>query len=219
MTTRLPLFPLGVVLFPGASLPLHVFEPRYRQMVADCLAADGRFGLLFRDDATPEGELAAGTVGCIAEITQHEVLPDSRSNIIVHGRERFAFSGWVDAGTPYRTGDIAPWDDVVEAPASLAVLNGRLRLLFARVADAARTISEEEAEPPPLPDDPAKLSFAIASMIDLGAGERQALLTETSPAARLRTLETLLAPAAPDLEARAEVHERAKTNGHGPHHE
>jgi Lon protease-like protein len=218
VTTRLPLFPLGVVLFPGAALPLHIFEPRYRQLMADCLAGDGRFGLIFRDDAQAEADIPAGTVGCVAEIEHHELLPDGRSDIMVRGRERFAFEGWADADTPYRTGIIAPHEDAVEPAASLAVLNGRVRLLFARVADAARTIAEESAGPPPLPDDPARLSFAIAAMIDMDAHARQQLLAERSPAARLRTLETLLAPAAPALEARAEVHERAKTNGHGPHH-
>ena len=218
MTTRLPLFPLGVVLFPGAALPLRIFEPRYRQLMADCLAADGRFGLLFRDESESEDAIAAGTVGCVAEIEQHELLDDGRSNIIVRGRERFAFGGWTESDAPYRVGRIAPHEDATEPPASLALLNGRVRQLFARVADAARTIAEEGAGPPPLPDDPSRLSFAIAAMLDMDVAARQALLTERSPAARLRALEALLAPAAPALEARAGVHERAKTNGHGPHH-
>ncbi len=218
MTTRLPLFPLGVVLFPGAALPLHIFEPRYRQLLTDCLAADGRFGLLFRDEGQNEDGIPAGTVGCVAEIEHHEALADGRSNIIVRGRERFAFDCWIDAETPYRQGSVAPYDDASEPAASLAVLNGRVRLLFARVAEAASTIAEEGAGPPPLPDDPVRLSFAIAAMIDMHASARQVLLSERSPAARLRALESWLAPAAPALEARAEVHQRAKTNGHGPHH-
>ena len=218
MTTRLPLFPIGIVLFPGAALPLHIFEPRYRQLMADCLAGDGRFGLIFRVEGRDEAEIPDGTVGCVAEIEQHELLEDGRSNIIVRGRERFAFAGWADAETPYRTGLVTPHDDTVEPAASLAVLNGHVRLLFARVADAARTIAEERVGPPALPDDPYKLSFAIAAMIDMDPHARQQLLAERSPAARLRTLEALLEPAAPALEARAEVHERAKTNGHGPHH-
>ncbi len=218
MTTRLPLFPLGVVLFPGAALPLHIFEPRYRQLVADCLAADGRFGLLFRDEGQSEELIPAGTVGCVAEVEHHELLDDGRSNITVRGRERFTFGGWTESDAPYRVGHVAPHEDAAEPPASLAVLNGRVRQLFARVADAARIIAEEGVGPPPLPDDPSRLSFAIASMLDMDVTARQALLADRSTAARLRVLEALLAPAAPALEARAGVHERAKTNGHGPHH-
>ena len=217
MTTRLPLFPLEVVLFPGAALPLHIFEPRYRQLVADRLAGDGRFGLIHPVEGQDDADLPTGAVGCIAEIEHHEPLPDGRSNIIVRGRERFAFAGWVESGTPYRTADVVPWDDLLEPAASLAVLNGRVRLLFTRVADAARIITEEGAGPPPLPDDPSRLSFAIASMIDMDAADRQALLAERSPLARLRALEALLAPAAPALESRAKIHTRARTNGHGPH--
>ena len=74
MPFRLPIFPLSVVLFPGTPLPLHIFESRYRRMVADCLAADRKFGI------TPAGakrELPdPGTVGCVAEIRVHQELPD-----------------------------------------------------------------------------------------------------------------------------------------------
>ncbi|MBI3791838.1 MAG: LON peptidase substrate-binding domain-containing protein [Gemmatimonadetes bacterium] len=218
MTTRLPLFPLGVVLFPGALLPLHIFEPRYRRLVTDCLAGGGRFGIICPGEGANEDDLAVGTVGCVAEIERHEPLDDGRSNIVVRGRERFAFTRWVDGGTPYRMGEVAEWEDAGEPAASLAVLNGRVRLLFGRVADAAHVISEAPAGPPPLPDDPARLSFAIAAMMDIGLRDRQALLAERSPLRRLQALEAILAPAAPELEARARVHERAKTNGHGPHH-
>ena len=217
MTTRLPLFPLGVVLFPGASLALHVFEPRYRQMLADCLAADSRFGILYQDEAQPEDAIPVGTIGCIAEIGQHEPLSDGRSNITVRGRDRFAFAGWADADTPYRTGFVEPCTDVPENPASLALLNGRVRLLFGRVAEAARRIADDGSAPPELPNDPAALSFAVAALIDIAPHDRQALLSERSAAERLRTLEEVLEPAAVALEERAGIHERSKSNGHGPH--
>ncbi|HZE74649.1 MAG TPA: LON peptidase substrate-binding domain-containing protein, partial [Gemmatimonadales bacterium] len=83
----LPLFPLNVVLFPGTPLPLHIFEPRYRQMLADCLVGDRRFGLVQpgSEAETPD----RGAVGCVAEIRANEQLPDGRANVLVVGGSRF----------------------------------------------------------------------------------------------------------------------------------
>lgn len=102
MPSRLPLFPLEVVLFPGTPLPLHIFEPRYRTMLADCLAADERFGLLppARDGSPP----LSGTVGCIARIRASHELPDGRSNIVVVGERRFLLRQALTADSPYLIG-------------------------------------------------------------------------------------------------------------------
>ena len=99
MATRLPLFPLGVVLFPGAPLPLHIFEPRYRRMLADCLAGNQRLGLT----PTPEGGEgpAAGTIGCGARIHASQTLPDGRSNVVVIGERRFVVESLVEPELPY----------------------------------------------------------------------------------------------------------------------
>lgn len=211
------MFPLGVVLLPGAQLPLHIFEPRYRELVASALAADGRFGLVFRDEGQPE-RVPTGTTGCVAEIEQHEPLADGRSNIVVRGRERFTIAAWQDDPAPWHVADVAWVADEPDPLAGLALSGARVRQLFARIAEASRVMADESAGPPPLPDDPVRLAWAIAAMIDQPPRDRQRLLAERSPAARLRTLEALLAPAAPELEQRAQVHERAKTNGHGSHH-
>src|SRR3954452_104647 len=99
MSTRLPVFPLPVVLFPGTPLPLHIFEPRYRQMLADCLASDRRFGL------TPvSGETESpgpGSIGCVAEVRLNQELPDGRSNIVVVGGSRFVVGRILEESTPY----------------------------------------------------------------------------------------------------------------------
>src|ERR1051326_7523867 len=88
MPSRLPLFPLKIVLFPGALLPLHIFEPRYRQLLADVTLGDHRFGLL------PPGERGGlprpGTLGCVALVRAVQPLGDGRSNIVVSGERRFA---------------------------------------------------------------------------------------------------------------------------------
>ena len=91
MSVRLlPLFPLPLVLFPGVPLPLHIFEPRYQQLLADTLEGDRRFGIVFHPEGRPEQALPTGHVGCVARIHNTEALDDGRSNIIVVGEERFA---------------------------------------------------------------------------------------------------------------------------------
>lgn len=214
----LPLFPLPVVLFPGATLPLHIFEPRYRRLLADCRATDSRFGLIRLPGDVDERALPAGTVGCVAEIVSTEPLPDGRSNIVVRGAERFVFLGFADAADrPYHVARTGSYADDPDAPEALALVAESVRDAFLRAARASRRLSGERAPIPELPSDPGALSFVVAAMIDLGLEARQRILTSRSALARLTEIEDVLARATPALVARAEVHERAKTNGRGPH--
>jgi Lon protease-like protein len=214
--TTLPIFPLPLVLFPGVTIPLHIFEPRYRRMLADCLERDRRFGILFLAEETPEETLGVGgDVGCVAHIESHDTLPDGRSNITVTGRERFVLRAFVSSPVPYHVGMVVPYDDIPEPAALLEPLVTRVREQFDRVARAARTIADDDDAVPELPDDPALLAFHVASFIDLNMAERRRLLASTSPGDRLRTVDNVLAPAVDPMEQRAMIHERAKTNGHG----
>jgi Lon protease-like protein len=210
----LPLFPLPLVLFPGVPLPLHIFEPRYREMLADCLAGDRRFGIVFAPEDDTDGP-QRGAVGCIAVIQNTETLPDGRSNIIVVGDDRFAIARLVAGVRPYLLGEVVIYGDVEEAPEPLVSLARQLREVFERVGRAARALADDRDPLPALPDDPAALSFTIASLIDLDPAGRQRLLASRSPLARLRELDALLSPAVDMLESRAVIHARAKTNGHG----
>ena len=216
MTERLlPLFPLPLVLFPGVPLPLHIFEPRYREMLADCLAGDRRFGIVF----TPEEELdgpARGAVGCVAYIQKAQALPDGRSNIIVVGEDRFMIGRLVPDVRPYLLGEVVSYPDLDEPVEALVPFASQLRAVFERVGRAARTLADDRDPLPALPADPGALSFTIASLIDLDGPGRQRLLASRSPLDRLRELDALLSPAVDTLEARAIIHARAKTNGHGP---
>jgi len=82
---ELPLFPLQAVLFPGMPMPLHIFEPRYRKMLADIRAGDNLFGLSYFDSAASENEIpAAGHIGCVAEVTETQALPDGRCKHALH---------------------------------------------------------------------------------------------------------------------------------------
>ena len=211
----LPLFPLPLVLFPSAPLPLHIFEPRYRQMLSDCIERDSRFGIVYRPESIEETDLEQGRVGCIAEVDDTHTLPDGRSNIVVHGVRRFALQRFVPSTTPYHVAEVVEYEDVPELADSLTPLASRVRDLFGRVGRAARTLSDDHDPLPSLPDEPDALSFAIAALIDMEAPRRQDLLVSRLASARLTSLEELLAGAVDSLEQRARVHGRAKTNGRG----
>ena len=211
----LALFPLPVVLFPGMALPLHIFEPRYRQLVADCVEREERFGIARLPEGIAEVEIAPGTVGCVAEIVNRETLPDGRSNILVRGAERFAFVSFVSSPHPYHVCTAAPIEDEFEIGAEVDALADRVRDLFRRVGRAARTLADDPDPLPDLPDDAGGLSFAIASMIDIGLDARQEILASRSPTERLRHLDTVLTGALGTIVGRARVHTLAKTNGRG----
>jgi Lon protease-like protein len=214
---RLPLFALPIVLFPATPLPLHIFEPRYREMLADCMSGDRRFALMHLADGAHESDVGPGSVGCIAEIVRVDQLPDGRSNILVQGTERFAFEHFVPTQKPYYVASVTSYEDVAEYGPELDSLAARLRDVFEVVGRASHTLADNPDPLPELPDEPSLLAFAIAAIIDLDANLRQELLVSRSATDRLRRLEQLLAPAIPGLVTRADVHKRAKSNGKGTH--
>lgn len=215
MAFRLPLFPLNVVLFPDAPMPLHIFEPRYRQLLSDCAEGDRRFGLCL-----PGGEQsmpAAGTIGTVAEIVEAQALPDGRSNILVEGRERFRIVELLDEGTPYLTALVEPYEErpgSVPDPEEL----DRLRVLFRRYADLVGRLTDRDASGTEPFDDPTAFSFQASAGIECDLGVKHRLLVLRSTAERvtllLRIVPQLLGP----LEEAVVVRERAATNGKGGHH-
>src|SRR5512147_2405950 len=177
MPHRLPIFPLAVVLFPGTPMPLHIFEPRYRRMLEDCLAGDRRFGI------TPAGQTGEapdpGMVGCTAEVRVNQQLPDGRSNIVVVGGERFVVSGLLEDPAPYYVASVRTFEDqpdTLPAPERAA----ELRRLFAGYAALLRELSDVPPEDPDLPDDPVALSFHAAAGVDIDYAIKQRLLVERS---------------------------------------
>lgn len=214
---RAPLFPLPLVLLPGATVPLHIFEPRYRRMLVDVRAADGRFVVVRKPDGVAEAALPAGTVACVARLGEVQTLPDGRSNVLVSGDRRVRLERVVEGDAPYLVAEVESYDDVPEDPASLRAVDETVRTLFGRVAQAARTISEDRDPPPVLPPEPEALAFAIGSLVDIELDDRQALLDSRSALARLRAMERLLSNVVGRIERRAETHEKSKSNGKGPH--
>jgi ATP-dependent Lon protease len=209
---RLPLFPLQVVLFPGTALPLHIFEPRYRQMLADCLAGSRRFGV------TPAGAASdspdPGMAGCVAEVKANEQLPDGRSNILVMGGARFVLRHVFAAPEPYYTGLVDEFEeDGGTMPAPDAVKD--LRERFGEYFRVLRLLNDTEPEEPSLPDPPLALSFAVAAAVECDPATKQALLVTRSTRERVTLLLRMLPGLTRQLEAALHVHRRAHGNGKG----
>ena len=209
---RLPVFPLTVVLFPGTPMPLHIFEPRYRQMLEDCLATDRRFGI------TPPGRKGEGPdpgmVGCIAEVRVNQQLPDGRSNIVVLGGDRFVVTELVHEPVPYMVATVRTFE---ELPGTLPSTDetAKLREAFTRYATLLRELSDAPPQDPELPEDPVALSFHVAAGLDIDPAIKQRLLVERSTARRVGALLLALPPLTAAAEQALEVHRRAHTNGHG----
>ena len=99
------LFPLGMVLLPSERVPLHVFEPRYRELIGECLEDDLEFGLVLADD---DGLREVGTRAAITQVLDR--FDDGRLNVLVEGRERFRLVT-LTSGRSFQTGEVEPVDD------------------------------------------------------------------------------------------------------------
>lgn len=193
------LFPLPLVLVPGEQAPLHIFEPRYKELVDECLTTASPFGLLLADD---EGVREVGTLAAVLEVVER--FDDGRLNIVVEGRDRFRVSRLTE-GRSFQTAEVDDHDDVADEPTP----DERERCLAAydKVVAAAHA---ELAELDRAGDD---LSFQIAARIDLGAEIKQALLESRSERERVVRLATLLDRASEAVAREREVRERSAGNG------
>jgi ATP-dependent Lon protease len=212
MPFRLPIFPLSVVLFPGNPLPLHIFEPRYRRMLADCLAADRRFGLT----PMPEegGVPGPGAVGCVAEVRVNQELPDGRSNIVVVGVQRFVVSSLLKESLPYLVALVQTFDDEKGSEPGAEEVEA-LRQLSLRYFTGLRELSDSLPEDVTLPEDVETLSFHIAGSLESDLESKQRLLAERSTARRVEHLIRLLPALIGAIEHGITVRRRAHTNGKG----
>lgn len=172
---RIPLFPLaGAILFPRSQLPLHIFEPRYREMVQDALAGPGRIGMI-QPSGTGESPTLFQT-GCVGEIVAAEELEDGRFNIVLHGSNRFRLIAERDMGTAYRQADVdlAAFDDAEPDPLSL-IQRADVEREARRFGDALG-LAVDWAAVGQLDDE--MLVNAIAQVAPFDVGAKQALLEE-----------------------------------------
>jgi len=218
MPRELPIFPLPIILFPGAPQPLHIFEPRYRQLLDDCLEADQRLGIAYvAPDPAPGADPVPkpGDVGCVALIRSTQRLRDGRSNILTVGERRFVLCRWISSDRPYRVGEVDEFDDEAMDPSEAATLAADVHEGFQRLVQALGVLSGREDEDIELATDPQLLSFQVAAALELAPEAKHRLQVVRSTIQRLRHLAALLGPLAADAERRAVVRHRAKGNGKG----
>ena len=188
----IPIFPLpNVVLFPNVFLPLHIFEPRYREMVSDTLAGDRIIGMVLLrpgHEKEYEGRPPVFHTGCAGVITHSESLDDGRYNIVLRGIERFRIAG-ENATKAYRLAHIEGLPEVVPEEERVELRRHRHRL-EALLAAALERTGKEPRFPPAVPDE--DLVNALAQYIELEPLERQALLERDGILARCRALIELL---------------------------
>jgi Lon protease-like protein len=207
----LALFPLPVVLFPGSLLPLHIFEPRYRQLVSDCVEGTHRFGIVpTADGAEPQ----PGTMGSVARIRAMQPLPDGRSHIVVSGEERFTLVVLTPTDKPYLVGETEPVVDVADVQLPTATEIETLRGLGERYATALATLEDSDRDVI-LSADPGALSFQIAGLLEWDFETKHHFLGLRSATERVTRLLHAIPRMLAGLEARASVHRRAATNGSG----
>ena len=191
---ELPLFPLHVVLFPGRPLPLHLFEPRYRRMLQDCLEGDGHFGVVAIRSGREVGVPAEiHEVGTVAKIQSVKELPDGRYDIVTRGTERFRLRRLLQPGeqngqTPYLRGEVELLPelpvDAAEAPRATQ-LRGLLGPYLLGLGAPEELIER-------LPAAPAQLAYLAAAAVQVEVPEQQRLLELGSTVERLDATLALL---------------------------
>ncbi len=200
MTRRLRLFPLNAVLFPGAVLNLHIFEARYKQMIAECLENGEGFGVALIAEGAEAGDpnVTPHEIGSIAEILDVQTLPFGRYFISTIGRARFRISEIV-AREPYLVveadvleEDFTPGDDEIEA------ISERVRGLFLEYLELVVEFSGEAAAIE-LPEDAEGASFLIGDTLQIAEAVKQRLLEIDTTKQRLVAEEDFLGRLLPQL--------------------
>ncbi|MGC4805811.1 LON peptidase substrate-binding domain-containing protein [Micromonospora sp. DT233] len=199
MTARLPIFPLGTVLFPGLVLPLHIFEERYRALVRHLVALpDGvprEFGVVaIRSGwevapapgrpALGDGKVTLHEVGCTAELRQVTELDDGGFDIVTVGRRRFRVTDVGERAEPYLTAEVRWLPEPGGPDEAAAQLAARVIAVFRQYLGLVRADPEQISEQ--LPEDPTVLSHLVAATAMLTTDDRQRLLAVDDTAARLR---------------------------------
>lgn len=169
LPSELPLFPLNIVLFPGMVLPLHIFEPRYRRMLAVCLDQQIPFGLIL------DGEPRPRQVGTAAHIERVERLSDGRSNILTVGRERFRVTGFRH-DEPYLVGRVEEWPCVSRPGSQQRRYVKRIQGYFGAYVELLRDTVGTQVSIEQTPDQGDALGYLVAIALQVGLEQKQRLL-------------------------------------------
>ncbi len=203
----LPLFPLQVVLFPDSTMPLHIFEDRYKEMIAEAIANNTEFGIVL---ASEQGIVNTGCTAVVQKVAQR--YPDGRMDIVVIGRRRFEVL-LLNEEKDYLRGSVEFFDDDDFEPAA-ADVTAKVEAGF----EEMKLLEGEAPEPAEPAQEPANtpLSFRVAqSLPDLDF--RQTLLATRSESERIRRLADYLPQALTRMRIAAQMRVVAPTNGHGKH--
>ena len=219
MKQLLPLFPLDVVLFPGTPLPLHIFEPRYKELISECLEEKTRFGIVRakaqqedenaeEESSEAEGdqqEQALADVGCSAEIVAvTKNYPDGRMDIVAEGRERFEVLD-IDEQRSFLRGEVLFFDDEPGNTASEDIARAvKLHGEILAIAGAKQSLPEELKQ----------ISFHLAGSLPLDLDFKQALLEMRSESKRIEAVITAFEAILPKLRRTVQLRQRAGGNGH-----
>jgi Lon protease-like protein len=216
----LPLFPLDVVLFPGTPLPLHIFEPRYKELITECLDNKTRFGIVrakaeqaddsdeetsVEDGAEQAEEQALADVGCTAEIVAvTKTYPDGRMDIVTEGRERFEVLD-VDEQRSFLRAEVLYFEDEAGDAAAEDVARAvKLHGEILAIAGAKQSLPEELKQ----------VSFHLAGSLPLDLDFKQALLEMRSESKRIEAVITAFEAILPKLRRTVQLRQRAGGNGH-----
>jgi Lon protease-like protein len=174
---QLPLFPLDTVLFPGMTLPLRIFEPRYRQMLADCLRGEPVFGvLLIKEGLEVGGPAEPYSIGTTARIIGVEKQSDERWHVVSVGQERFRLRRVVRQ-EPYLIGEVEPFPLTdVDVPEVEALAEQGTAFLVAYLNLLSRATGAEIKMQRP-PENPARVAYLIAAILQITLPEKQRLLS------------------------------------------
>ena len=192
------LFPLGVVLLPGERIPLHIFEPRYKELIGECLELGVPFGLVLADES---GMREVGTEASVVDVLRR--FEDGRLDVVVEGRERFRLVEPTD-GRSFATAEIEELPDEADAPAAEQIERC--------LAAYRRLVTEANAEPTDFAPD-ADLAYVIGAHVGFGAEAKQSILELRSERARIVRVAELLEAASGHIRQEREIRDRAATNG------
>jgi Lon protease-like protein len=196
VSEKLPLFPLGTVLFPGLVLPLHIFEPRYRRLVRDLRSGPPpmRFGVIaIREgrETGVRGVSALHEIGCVATVKEITELDEGRYDLLTVGTQRFRL-GALDESLPYLTGDVELLDDPSGDEAEAGLVVSAVQRAFGGYLDILATAGSAEISVPDLPDEPVLLSYLVAAAMIIELPDRQELLAKPDAVSRLTAERALL---------------------------
>lgn len=181
----LPLFPLNTVLFPHMPLPLHVFEPRYRQMIADCLEEGHSFGVVAIREGSETGPATPYDVGCLAKIVRIDRLEDGRMNLLVMGASRFEILR-TSSDRPYLRGQVRIIPEAGDDLDATAQLTEQTGIAFREYSNLLRELVGQKADEAEPPMEPELLSYLIAAALNLQVAEKQTMLAEPRTDTRLK---------------------------------